>query len=563
MRNMSGEREKGTIEMSISPSKSLVTLRRTGAFWVLLMILGMVVPPLLSEVFSGRFHPVVLGLGSFIALIGLLDYLTAAGTLRNQLSSAIALAMSIGLIVHQYEGHPWQSDMHMLFFAALAVLAVYFSWAPIVTFALVVALHHLVLFFIHPSAVFFGEVELSRVLLHAVILMIEAAALILIVKILGEALTRSEQDAARAELALQEADAMRAQRQAQRQTDEHDRALRQKAQHRVVSEIETGLIRLASGDLSREIESPANNPFPEEYEAIRNAFNISMHQMHDLVEQVDAISGFVRKDASEIAKAASAMYASTAVQSDMAAQSTQSLQSAIHKVGISLDTVRRAEKESQENQTLAQSGGEIVQKAMAAMQAIESSSGQITRIIGVIEDIAFQTNLLALNAGVEAARAGEAGRGFAVVATEVRGLAERATSSAREIRQLISESEGHVQTGAELVNGSGAALAQIVARAARIGGFIDQLVAQAEDQSDELKQASTRIGQSNGLTGQTRASAQNTRTLIEGITGKIDELVAVLAAFKTPVRPVDLNFAVSSSSSNSSEISAYAVSGRP
>jgi hypothetical protein len=79
MRNMSGEREKGTIEMSIPPSKSLVTLRRTGAFWVLLMILGMVVPPLLSEVFSGRFHPVVLGLGSFIALIGLLDYLTAAG----------------------------------------------------------------------------------------------------------------------------------------------------------------------------------------------------------------------------------------------------------------------------------------------------------------------------------------------------------------------------------------------------------------------------------------------------------------------------------------------------
>lgn len=559
---MSDEREKGRIEMRMPSSNSLATLRKTGAFWVLLMILGMVVQPLLTELFSGRLHPVVLGLGCLIALISLLDYLTAAGTLRNQLISAIALALSIGLIVHQFEAHPWQSDMHILFFAALAVLAVYFSWAPILTFTLVVVLQHLILFYSHPSAVFFGDVGLSRVLLHGGILMIEAAALIVIVKTLGEALERSGQEAARAELALQEADLMRAQRQSQRQIDEKDSAIRLKAQQRVVSEIEAGLIRLASGDLTRAIDSPAHDPFPPEYEAIRNAFNISMHQMHDLIEQVDAISGFVRKDASEIAQATSDMHASTAVQGDMAANSTKSLQAAIQKVGISLDTVRRAEKESSENQALAQSGGEIVQKAMAAMKAIENSSGQITRIIGVIEDIAFQTNLLALNAGVEAARAGDAGRGFAVVATEVRGLAERATNSARDIRQLISESEGHVQTGAELVNGSGAALAQIVARAAHIGDFIQQLVAQAEAQSVELKKASASIDQSNSLTGQTGASAQHTRTLVHGITDKIDELVAVLAAFKTPVRPVDLDFSIKPPSSNSSDFSAYAALAR-
>jgi methyl-accepting chemotaxis protein len=549
--------------MSLHFTKAPKNLRKTGAFWVLLMILGVLAQPLLTEVVSGRFNPVVLGMGCVIAAISVLDYKTAAGHLRNQVSSAIALALSIGLIVHQFEGHPWQSDMHMLFFAALAVLAVYCSWVPILTFTLVVALHHLILFYMHPSAVFYGEVELSRVLLHAAILLIEAAALVLIVKILGEALGQSAQDTQRAELALQEADLMRAQRQAQREADEHDRAIRLKAQQRVVSEIEAGLIRLASGDLTRAIESPAKDPFPPEYEAIRNAFNISMHQMHDLIEQVDAISGFVRKDASEIATAAGEMHASTTVQSDMAAHSTTSLQAAIQKLEISLDTVRRAEKESKENQYIAQSGGEIVQKAMAAMQAIENSSSQITRIIGVIEDIAFQTNLLALNAGVEAARAGEAGRGFAVVATEVRGLAERATSSARDIRKLISEAENHVQAGAELVNGSGAALAQIVARAAHIGGFIDQLVAQAEDQSAELRKASASVVQSNGLTGQTGVSAQHTRTLVHGITDKIDELVAVLAAFKTPVRRVDLDFSVSPSSRNSSEFSAKAVLSRP
>ncbi len=95
--------------------------------------------------------------------------------------------------------------------------------------------------------------------------------------------------------------------------------------------------------------------------------------------------------------------------------------------------------------------GEIVGQAIEAMQQIENSSQQITRIISVIDEIAFQTNLLALNAGVEAARAGDAGRGFAVVAQEVRALAQRSAEAAKEIKGLIAESQTHVQRGVNLV----------------------------------------------------------------------------------------------------------------
>jgi methyl-accepting chemotaxis protein len=554
---------KGTRKMTLPSSTALTKLRCNGAFWVVIMNWGIIVPLLLTEILSGRFDVLMLVATCAIAMIATLDYVTAAGTLRNQLISAVALALGVALIVYQFQNHPWQPDIRMLFFAALAVLAVYCSWAPIVAFTLVVTLHHLVFFVLYPSVVFYGDVALSRVLLHVTILLIEAAALILIVKVIVASLERSEQDKAQAENALQEAGLMRAERVAQRQVSAQERAAHLAEQQRVVSEIEAGLIRLASGDLSRAIDSPASNPFPPDYEVLRNAFNNSMHQMHDLVEQVDAISGFVRKDAAEIAKAASDMHASTTFQADMALGSAQTLQAAIQKVANSLDAARTAEKESLENQTLAEAGGEIVQKAIAAMQAIETGSEQITRIIGVIEDIAFQTNLLALNAGVEAARAGSAGSGFAVVATEVRGLAERATTSAREIRQLISESEEQVKAGAELVNQSGAALAEIVSRAAHIRSYIDQLVAAADDQTAELHKAKASADRSNTLTGQTQSALEQTRMLVKGITDKVDELLATLAAFKTPVRPVDIDFSKPPSSSSSLDFSAYAVAGRP
>ena len=545
--------------MSYPAMTALPKLRVTGAFWAMVLIWIIAGQVLLAGFLTGSHDMSVFAAAAIFAAVNTLYYLRGAGSLANQMSSAAALALGVALIVYQFEGHPWQADMHMQFFAALAVLAVFCNWKPIVTFTVIVAIHHLALSFIHPSAVFYGDTDLGRVFLHAVILLIEAAALIAIAGLVVAIFQQSEQQRATAEQALQDAETLRQQRAAEHEADSRARAARQAAQQRVVSEIEAGLIRLASGDLSRTIDSPPDDPFPPEYEALRSAFNNSIQQLDELIERVDAISEFVRSDASEIARAADDVHEATIAQARMTTQGKEALSKAVETIETNLDTSQSAKHESDQNLSIADTGGEIVQNAIAAMQAIEKSAGQITQIIGVIEDIAFQTNLLALNAGVEAARAGEAGKGFAVVATEVRGLAERATNSAREIRGLIAESAAQVRAGSDLVIESGTALAEIVERAARVRQLIDLVAEAAGDQRTELLKAKSSIDQSDGLTGQTQAAAQHTRLLVKGITDKVDDLVTTLAVFQTPVRAMDIDFSDALASEKSSDFSAYAA----
>ena len=543
--------------MTSTPKDTLQILRETGGFWIMLLLWGMALQAVVAGLLIGNVNLAVMLAAIALAALNTGDYLSARGSQRNQITSAVALALSVALIVYTFEGHVWQGDMHMQFFAALAILGIYCNWRAIVAFTGLVAVHHLALTFIMPSAVFYGAADLGRVMVHAVILVAEAAALVLISVLVVGAFTQAAQEEARSQAALQEAEALRRERDAQFKAEEQERAARIATQQRVVTEIEAGLTRLARGDLSSPIDSPAHDPFPAEYEALRCAFNTTLQQLDDLIEHVDTVSGALRVDATEIGQAAQDVDSSATEQASNMASSTQALQVALDNLTASLETARKAEVESQENQDLAEAGGEVVRQAIAAMHAIEQSSMQITRIIGVIEDIAFQTNLLALNAGVEAARAGEAGKGFAVVATEVRGLAERATGSAREIRELISQSESHVKNGSDLVGKTGEALSQIVTRAVRVREMIDLMVASATAQNSDLRSAKESIDRTDGLTRQTLSAVGHTRTLVSGITDKTDDLVTTLAAFKTPAQPVDLDLSTPREATVSSDFPAY------
>ncbi|MBI1197565.1 MAG: chemotaxis protein, partial [Phenylobacterium sp.] len=197
----------------------------------------------------------------------------------------------------------------------------------------------------------------------------------------------------------------------------------------------------------------------------------------------------------------------------------------------------------------AERSGEVVREAVAAMGDIQASSGKISNIIGVIDEIAFQTNLLALNAGVEAARAGEAGKGFAVVAQEVRALAQRSAEAAKEIKTLISSSGTQVDRGVKLVTDTGKALEAIVERVASIDGLVSEIARAASEQATGLAEVNTAVNQMDQVTQQnaamveeaTAASAQLKREAVElaDLVAKFDVGGAAVQPRAAAPRPVE------------------------
>ena len=304
-------------------------------------------------------------------------------------------------------------------------------------------------------------------------------------------------------------------------------------QQRVVNEITSGLTRLAAGDLTRRIESPANNPFPVEYDALRNAYNDVVEQLAGIVSRIGSVAVSVRSGSGEINAAAQDLSSRAETQAATLEQSAAALNELTESVRSTAQRAAAAEKSSQDNRAHAETGAQVVREAVAAMRGIEKSSDQITRIIGVIDDIAFQTNLLALNAGVEAARAGEAGRGFAVVASEVRGLAQRASESAREIKTLIQESAAQVEAGSALVGRTGESLEEILKRASEVSGLMGEIAVAASEQASGLDEINAGVNQLDQVTQQNAAVAEETTAAATSLLQKAEELTRELAGFQT------------------------------
>ena len=302
----------------------------------------------------------------------------------------------------------------------------------------------------------------------------------------------------------------------------------QAAQDRVVEALRTGLAKLREGDLTHSIDAPLG----PEYETLREDFNAACRGLRDTVLGVGEMVDTIRTDVREIVGAADDLSRRTEHQAATLEETAAALAQITAAVTSAAEGARSARAVVGEARGNAESSGRVVQDAVAAMGEIASSSTQISRIVSVIDDIAFQTNLLALNAGVEAARAGEAGRGFAVVASEVRALAQRSSEAAREIGGLIAASAGHVDKGVTLVGEAGEALRRIAGSVNGISDHVADIASSAQEQSSSLTEVNSSMMQLDQVTQQNAAMFEETTAASQSLVTLADALSERMSRFR-------------------------------
>jgi len=321
---------------------------------------------------------------------------------------------------------------------------------------------------------------------------------------------------------------------------EAERDRQAEVQRLVVDELGIGLTELSEGNLAQSIDTQ----FSAEYEKLRANFNETVDKLHETITIVVETAESIRSRSREISQSSEDLSRRTENQAATLEETAASLDELTASIRTAAESAKEVEGIVRSARNEAEESGKVVQGAVKAMTEIESSSDQISQIIGVIDDIAFQTNLLALNAGVEAARAGDAGKGFAVVASEVRALAQRSSAAAREIKTLISASTQHVGRGVEQVGRAGTALENIVARVSHISTLVSNIASAAAEQSTGLAEINLGVTQLDQVTQQNAAMVEQSTAASQSMNQEATGLAELVAQFtlrrtRAPLRPAE------------------------
>ncbi len=520
------------------------------------------------------------GLVSALAAAGALSLLVTLAVARQSaafryLAVSVLMAQIMAALVAA-NGQTWQTDLHMAFFAALAVTALLYDIKAILLGTVLVAVHHLLLGMALPDLIFFNGGGFLRVALHAVILVIEAVGLVWMTYNTQKLFAVSQDQSVQAhELAAQAQGLTRDIEQSQtRHLEERAQTMSQLTNafgavvsaavagdfsrrvevkfpdaelnaiasgindlvatvDRGITETGSVLSALAKTDLTQRMNGSYQGAFAQ----LKTDTNAVADTLSDVVGRLRETSRALKTATSEILSGANDLSERTTKQAATIEETSATMEQLAATVVQNADRAKEASVVAATVTRTAEEGGQVMNEATHAMERITSSSGKISNIIGLIDDIAFQTNLLALNASVEAARAGDAGKGFAVVAVEVRRLAQSAASASADVKALIEQSATEVRGGSELVAEAATKLGSMVAAARSSNELMETIARESRAQAGSIEEVNAAVRIMDEMTQHNAALVEETNAAIEQTEAQASELDRLVEVFKVDAAP--------------------------